>query len=300
MPADLLASVPQLAVLFEAALDGLGWGARMRRGAKRFSLRPRSERGMRCAHVGTVAFSWALTQLLASSGVLPDVIFGHSLGLHSALAASGAARIGDTLDVVDRTASFLMTQHGGEALEGTMLVVAGFTADELARLCDDAALSGAVYVAVVNSHRQVVVSGARWAIDRLARRLRAKQAWALRRLPARLPLHTPLMEPLAEQCARLVAGCRCHVPHVPLVDPTTGAQVRTVSGVERLWRTHLLGTIDFVRCLERLESMGVATYVEVGLGRTLTRISRWNKPNIHILSVGWPDVLADLLDASIE
>lgn len=298
MPRQYQNHFPQIVEMFEEALSSLNWDARWRRKARSWSLRPRSEWGIRCAHAGSVAFSWAATQLLAEAGITPDVVFGHSLGLHSALVASGGASITDALEVVDRTARFIAESHAEG--NGAMLAVTGFTPNEITEHCARKHPGRSVYLSIVNSRRQVVLSGTRPAIDRCVRCLKEKQAWGLRRLPGRRPLHCPLMAGLTERCADLVEDTRCHVPHVPLIHPTTGEEIRTVSGVEQLWRTHLIGNIDYVAGLEAMKRMGVATYIEVGVGDTLTQLGRWYRRDLPCLSIGKPEMLKRILDAGME
>lgn len=271
----------------------------MRRDALAWSLRATSERQTRLAHAGTVAFSWTATQVLLEAGIRPDVMFGHSLGLHSALAASGATLITDTLDVVDRTAQ-LLTESRPEEDQGAMFAVTGFAPDEIAGFCDEADPSGSVFLAIVNSHRQAVISGRRNPTVRLARRLRAKKAWGLTRLPMRLPLHTPLMAPWAGECAALTDWASCHIPHVRLIHPSTGEDIRTVSCVKRLWRTHLLGMIDYVSALQAMENAGVATFIEVGLGETLRQLGRWYRRDLPVANIGSPQALERILNARVE
>jgi len=298
MPGDFLGRFPRLGALHGEALASLGWDGRLRRATHAWPLRPRSARGVRCAHVGTVAFSWAMAQMLAEAGVTADLVFGHGVGLHSALVASRAVLITDTLEVVDRTAQFLARQPS--AIPGAMLAVSGFAPAEIVDFCERVRPPKTVFLAIVNSRRQVVASGLRKSVERLVRQLRAKQAWELTRIPTRLPLHTPLMAQLSRQCDELVEGPRCHVPHVRLIHPTTGEDVRTVSGAERLWRTHLIGMIDFVHCLDKMEEAGVKTYLEVGLGETLTRLGRWHRPDLPILSLGRAESVERVLDARVE
>jgi len=294
MPRDLFAGLPRLAEKHAELVGALGFEARDRRALSAWPLHPRSVRGVRNAHVGATAFSLAATQFLGESGIEPDLVFGHSLGIHAALAAARAVRIADALEIAARTAEFLAVE--GEIADGAMYAVTGFTPDEVAEFCESADLEGEVFIAIINSRRQVVVSGSRRPAERLVRRLKAKGAWGVRRIPINLPLHTPLMESLADDCAELVEGSFCHVPHVDLLHPTTATPIKTVSGVERLWRTHLLGMIDFVRCLEEMDRLGVASYIEVGIGETLGRFGRWFRRDLRIFSIGRPGTMENLIN----
>jgi len=298
-PGEFFDHFPRLATLHTEVLRSIGWDAPLRcETTLKWPCRPGSVQQVRGAHVGVVAFSWAVTQILTEVGLSPDIVFGHSLGLHSALAVSGATKIPDALEVVDRTAQLL--GHGHAEASGAMLAVTGFTPDEMMECCSQIVPRGTVFVAIINSPRQVVISGLRRSIKRLTRQLRAKHPWGLTPIPGRLPLHSPLMAPLADRCANLTEGMHCHVPHVDLIHPTTGEKVRTVSSAEFLWRSHLLAMIDFVRALKEMERAGVATYIEIGAGETLTQLGCWFRRDLPIFSTGKPELLERILHAHVE
>ncbi|MCX8038011.1 MAG: acyltransferase domain-containing protein [Candidatus Sumerlaeia bacterium] len=296
-PEEFFRRVPRLQAFHGEALDALGWDiGRKRAAAQLWPVHPKTAEELCTAHVGVAAFSWALTQWLAENGVAPDVVFGHSLGLHMALAASGAVPVTDALEVVERTARFLAEPAGPP--EGAMLAVTGFSPEEIQALCAEYTAPQTAYPAIINSRRQVVVSGTVASIEILAAELRRRLPWGLTLIPSRLPLHCLLMMPLGGRCAELVAGMHCHVPRRRLVHPSTGEWVRTVSAVERLWRTHLLAPIDFVGAMEQMERLGAATYIEVGAGQTLSRLCRWFRRDIHVVSLGEPGALEALRAAA--
>ncbi len=296
-PEEFFGRFPRLRAFHDEALDALRWDSRRKRAAAQsWPLHPKTAEDLCIAHVGVVAFSWALTQWLAEKGVVPDVVFGHSLGLHAALAASGAVPATDALEVVERTARFLAEPAG--APEGAMLAVTGFSPEEIQALCAEYTEPQTAFPAIINSRRQVVVSGTTASIAVLADELRKRLPWGLTFIPSRLPLHCLLMTSLGERCADLVAGMHCHVPRRRLLHPSTGERVRTVSAVERLWRTHLLAPIDFVGAMEQMEQLGAATYVEMGIGQTLSRLCRWFRRDIHVVSLGDPETLEALIAAA--
>jgi [acyl-carrier-protein] S-malonyltransferase len=298
MPRQLAADFPALKNLLASLLGAMRWDTDTRRLGQAWPRLPRSKRSMQAAHVGTAAFSLTATQLLEEAGITPDVVMGHSLGLHSALAASGASHIPDTLEVVDRTARFIAAPANGAT--GGMMAVTGFTPAEIVAHCEQNGLADSVFVAIVNSPRQVVVSGRADSLKRFVRLMRQKQVWNITRLPGRRPLHSPLMAREAEACYDLVETEHCHVPHVTLLHPATGETVSTASSAKALWRTHLLNSIDFVRCMDVMKQLEISTYIEVGVGETLSRLVRWYDRGFSVVSIGTPGVLERTLDAGLE
>src|SRR4051812_11159498 len=97
---------------------------------------------------------------LATAGVRPDYVVGHSVGEYAALAAAGS--------IDDRTAAHLTRERGiataeaAAATPGAMAAIIGLDDGEVERLCDG--IEG-VWAANYNCPGQVVVSGTLEGVD---------------------------------------------------------------------------------------------------------------------------------------
>src|SRR5207245_5980068 len=111
-----------------------------------------------------LAVSVAAYRLLASRGMTPAFLAGHSLGEYSANVAAGTFSFGDALRLVRRRGRYM--QEAVPAGEGAMAAILGLDAEQVARACAEAAAGEVVSAANMNGGGQVVISGSRDAVAR--------------------------------------------------------------------------------------------------------------------------------------
>ena len=152
----------------------------------------------------------------------PDMVAGHSLGEFSALAAAGAIEFEDALKLVAVRASAM--QKCCEAVPGTMAAIIGLPNETVEQICAD--VDGLVVAANYNSDGQVVISGAKEAVE--AACVKAKEAGAKRALPLAVSgaFHSPLMEPARVELAQAIEQTAFKAPKCPVYQNVT-AQAET-------------------------------------------------------------------------
>ena len=235
------------------------------------------------AQPAIMANSMAVFRTLGVS--LPDIasfVAGHSLGEYSALCAAGSFGLATTAKLLRLRGQAM--QEAVPVGEGAMAALLG--ADlELARKIAEAAAEGEVCtVANDNDPSQVVISGAKGAIDRaveIARDMGAKRAVPL---PVSAPFHCPLMQPAADAMADALSYVVVRPPAVPLfanvtaqpsTDPDTirNQLVEQVTGMVR-WRESVANMVD----------TGVHEFVELG-GKVLGPMVKRIAPDAKVTSV---------------
>src|SRR5947209_451999 len=106
-----------------------------------------------------LAVSIAATRLLASRGITPAFVAGHSLGEYSANVAAGTFAFADALRIVRKRGRYM--QDAVPVGAGAMAAILGLDADTVARACAEAAEGDVVSPANLNGAGQVVIAGAR-------------------------------------------------------------------------------------------------------------------------------------------
>lgn len=231
------------------------------------------------AQPAIMAHSLAVFRVLTKDGGVDlkrsaNFVAGHSLGEYSALCAAGSLSLETTAKLLRLRGQAM--QEAVPVGEGAMAALLG--ADlALARKIAEAASEGEVCtVANDNDPSQVVISGAKGAIDRavqIAKDMGAKRAILL---PVSAPFHCPLMQPAAEAMADALSYVVVASPAVPLfanvtADPTTDPDTIRAQLVEQV--------TAMVRWRESIANMweaGVEEFVELGgkvLGPMVKRIS---------------------------
>ncbi|OLT19340.1 hypothetical protein BJF79_47930 [Actinomadura sp. CNU-125] len=205
------------------------------------------------------AYQTALYRLLASHGLAPQVLIGHSIGEISAAHAAGVLTLDDAAALVAARARLM-----GSARPGGAMVAVQATEAEIGPL-----LTGGVAVAAVNGPASVVVSGDEDAVLELAEELRRRGRPA-RRLRVSHAFHSPHMDAVLEEFREVAAGLSYAVPVLPVVSTRTG---RVADGDDLTtadhWVRHLRDTVRFRDGVRALAELGVTRYLELGPAPTL-------------------------------
>ncbi|OSY42585.1 Phthiocerol/phenolphthiocerol synthesis polyketide synthase type I PpsE [Streptomyces platensis] len=210
-----------------------------------------------------VAVECAVVRLLASHGVTPAALLGHSLGEYTAAYLAGVMSFDDTLRLVHRREQ-LARQAGGATL-GVWLAEA-----ELLPYLD----GGDVDLATVNSPISCTVSGSEEAVDALERRLTADGV-GCSRIRLSLAAHSRLLDPVLPEFAAAVAGVSLHPPRIPYLSNVTGTWITPEQATDPgYWVTHMRHTARFADGLGELARSGHRTFAEAGPGHGLTRHAR--------------------------
>jgi len=208
-----------------------------------------------------VAIELALAALLATWGIKPSFVIGHSVGELSAACVAGALSLEDTMRLVAQRGR-LMQQL---ARPGSMIAVqAGEEA--LAELI--APLRAELAIAAVNAPAQTVLSGADRAILKITGELETR-GLKYKRLQVSHAFHSPLITPALGAFAEHVGRVRLKRPRVALVSNVSGE----VAGDEWLgadyWVKHAAAPVRFGAGLQTLQARGCQVFVEVGPRPTL-------------------------------
>ena len=216
--------------------------------------------------------STAVCRLLAARGMTPAFVAGHSLGEYSAHVAAGTIPFGEALQLVRRRGRYM--QEAVPVGAGAMAAILGLDAPEVARACEEAAQGEVVSPANLNGPGQVVIAGARGAVERAGVRARALGARRVLPLPVSAPFHCALMKPAEDRLAPELRALAVGDPRVPIVANVDGEPKRDGrAAIEALVR-QVSSPVQWEAVVLRLASEGVTAYVEVGPGTVLSGLVR--------------------------
>ncbi len=237
-----------------------------------------------------LATSIAAYRLLASKGVSPAFVAGHSLGEYSANVAAGTFSFGDALQIVRRRGRYM--QEAVPVGQGAMAAILGLDAARVLQACEEAAQGEIVSPANLNGAGQVVIAGATEAVKRASERAKALGAKRAIPLPVSAPFHCAMMKPAEERLAPELRALATADPRVPVVANADAEPKRTaIDAIEALIR-QVSSPVRWEAVVARLASEGVTTYVEVGPGTVLSGLVRKLHKDATVVSVATPDDLA--------
>ncbi|GLW89896.1 type I polyketide synthase [Actinokineospora globicatena] len=209
------------------------------------------------AQTGLFATQVGLLGLLASWGVRPDAVLGHSVGEVAAAFAAGVLSLDDAARLVACRARLMEALPEG----GAMLSVAA-GADVVRPLLHD--IGPVVDIAALNAAGSVVLSGDRDALIRVAARLdglRVRHRW----LRVSHAFHSHRVDPVLEAFAQVAGAVRYRRPEVPIVAALTGDLDTTGDmSTPGYWVRQVREPVRFADGVEALVRRGVRTVLEIG------------------------------------
>jgi acyl transferase domain-containing protein/NAD(P)-dependent dehydrogenase (short-subunit alcohol dehydrogenase family)/NAD(P)H-dependent flavin oxidoreductase YrpB (nitropropane dioxygenase family) len=213
------------------------------------------------------AASMALTHLLGSLGLHPEMVAGHSYGEYVALCVAG---------VLSEETLYRLSEARGRCISelakhdlGTMAAVPE-DRDRVAAILED---RQGVWIANHNTPRQTVISGTRagvkGAVDCLAR-----HGIEARPLNVACAFHSPVVAPARDRLAQVLASVELAAPELPVFSNTTGAPYpRDPAAIERALADHLVRPVRFLDEIEAMYDAGARIFVEVGPRGVLTGLT---------------------------
>ena len=249
------------------------------------------------AQPALMAHSLAVLRVLEQEGGFDlagrvALVAGHSLGEYSALTAARAFDLG--------TAARLLRLRG-EAMQkatpagtGAMAALLGAELEQAQALCaahaTDPATGKAEVLEVANDNGggQVVISGAKAAVDRA---IAAAPAAGIKRalpLPVSAPFHCALMAPAAEVMAEALVRAPIAAPVVPVIANVTAAKATDPAMIRDLLVAQVTATVRWRECVAAMAAMGCDRFAEIGAGKVLTGLMKRNAPDATATAIGTP------------
>jgi [acyl-carrier-protein] S-malonyltransferase len=237
-----------------------------------------------------LTMSVAAYRLLASRGVSPAMVAGHSLGEYSAHVAAGTFAFADAVRVVHHRGQYM--QEAVPVGAGAMAAILGGDEALVAQACAEAAQGEVVSPANLNAPGQIVIAGTAAAVARAGERARALGAKRVIPLQVSAPFHCALMQPAEARLAPELRALAVAAPRVPVVANVDAApKTDAAAGIDALIR-QVSAPVRWEDCVRRLASEGVTAYVEVGPGTVLSGLIKKIVRDATLLNLDAPDGLA--------
>ncbi len=246
-----------------------------------------------------MAVSMAVVRVLQKQGGLDlaktcAFVAGHSLGEYAALTAAGSLALGDTAKLLKLRGQAM--QRAVPVGAGAMAAILGLDYDVVADIAHKASSDGAqCELANDNSPGQIVVSGAKDAVEKaceLAKDAGAKRALLL---PVSAPFHCSLMRPAADEMKAALAQATINAPAVPVVANVTAQAESDSSIIQNLLVDQITGRVRWRESVLWMGENGVTDMVELGAGKVLNGLVKRINPDITVESVGTPEQVEALI-----
>lgn len=227
------------------------------------------------ANVQPAIMATSIAMLRAAREKLPEYVAGHSLGEYTALCAAGALSLRDTARLLRLRGDAM--QRAAPAGTGLTAVILGLDIDVVRDLCRDTECD----VANDNCPNQVVVSGARNAVEDVL--ARAKDAGARRAMPLALsvPVHCHMQEPAAAEMRDALAHIDITQPSAIFIANKTAKPMMDISEIKDELVYQMTHGVRWRESVMEMHNLGITEQVEIGPGNVLTGLAGRVCPEIN-------------------
>ncbi|WP_267892770.1 acyltransferase domain-containing protein, partial [Streptomyces sp. NBRC 110028] len=230
------------------------------------------------AQAGLFALHIALVRLLASAGIHPDTVIGHSIGEIAAAHTAGIFNLPDACHLVATRATLM----GQLPTNGTMATIAA-TPDELHHHLT--ATNGQVTIAALNTPTHTVISGPTPLVQQISTTW-AEQGRKTHTLTVSHAFHSPQMDPILQPFTHAISHLTYHPPTIPLISNLTGQPANHEITTPHYWAQHIRQPVHFHPAITHT-APHTHTYLEIGPDPTLTTATQHtlhhhNHPTPHL------------------
>lgn len=189
-------------------------------------------------------------------------VAGHSLGEYSALCAAGALSLTDAAKLLKlRGRSMQAAVPSGE---GAMAALLGAEMEQVEKAVEAGGREGVVSIANDNAPGQIVISGAKAAVEAALEAAKAEGVRKAMLLNVSAPFHCPLMLPAAEAMRDALAEVEIKAPSVPVVTNVSATAVSDAAAIREQLVEQVTGRVRWRESVDWMFAQGVDRFAEAG------------------------------------
>ncbi|MDQ0229074.1 ACP S-malonyltransferase [Metabacillus malikii] len=213
--------------------------------------------------------SVGIAYLLQEEGIYPDVVAGHSAGQFSALVIANALSFSDAVKMIHVRGKCM----GAVDKDGAMLAVHTKNRETINEILHFITGYG-INVAAHNSPSQLVLSGDKKIIEVIQKELTAIPAVMTKSLSVSQAFHSTLMEPARTQFLQEVDLNCIKNPTIPIVLNCNANKSTSRIDIINDIIGQFTEPVLWSKTVDELAASSVSTYIEVGIGKVLSKLLR--------------------------
>jgi [acyl-carrier-protein] S-malonyltransferase len=247
--------------------------------------------------------SVAALKVLAEKGIQPALAAGHSLGEYSAHVAAGTFPFAEAVRTVRARGRYM--QQAVPTGEGAMAAILGLDTALISEICAQVSdqltplpstpeaktfnpNTAVVSPANINSPHQIVISGAKAAVERAADLCKQAGAKKTVMLAVSAPFHCSLMQPAQDLLATDLESIAFHDPIIPIAANVDARLITRAADSRDCLIRQVTGPVRWVECIQLLTHESATHFIEVGPGKVLSALNRQilgkdsTTPSLHV------------------
>lgn len=230
------------------------------------------------AQLAVYTLSCAVTDILRARGIMPDATSGYSSGFYGAVYAAGGFDFASGLEIVRLAGEILLDE--GRKRDGCMAVIFGLPLDQVEDICKNAQ---DVWVAIQNTPRQTVISGARPSVEKAMNIARKEKALDVYPISVATAYHSKLVEGSEIRLLNHINDDHLIDPRIPLISYLSLDPITDKTQLKNMMAYQLSRPVLWVDLIKKL-GKNSPLMIEVGPGAVISRTVIWIDRNIEIIN----------------
>lgn len=243
------------------------------------------------------AVNLACLSLLKKQGVQMVLSAGHSLGEYSALCAAGVLSVEDTFKLVHRRG--LLMHREATKNTGAMHAIVGLSIETIQDMVQQAQTEGIVAVANHNTEKQVVITGAPVAVEKVSGLAVQKGAKAVP-LKVSGAWHSRLIQGAEQEFSDFLKTVPFSAPQCDVILNVTAEAEQNPEEIRSVMSRQLCSPVRWYPSMKNMIERGIDAVVEVGPGRVLAGLLKQILPRDSSCKVYTANTLKNLEQAIQE
>ena len=219
----------------------------------------------------------AAAAAVAEKGVTIDCVAGFSLGEIAAIAFAGMLSYEDAFKLVCKRAELM--DKAAKENPGAMTAIMKISPEQVEEIC---AGFEKAYPVNYNSPAQTVVAASQEEIDELCEKVKAVKGKAVK-LAVSGAFHSPFMNTAAEGLAEYLKDIDLKEPTIPIYANATAEPYK--DDYKMLISAQVNHPVKWQKSVENMISNGVDTFIEVGVGKTLTGLIKKINADVKAVNI---------------
>lgn len=230
----------------------------------------------------TVSYA-AFKCFIEETGLIPDIMAGHSLGEITALACAKMIDYETALSLVQIRANLMHAAMPPN--EGAMSVVLGKDTTIIARICEDVCNEqnvAKVSISNYNTQEQVVISGKKDDLEKVGVKLELN-GYKVIPLNVGGAFHSTYMIKPSNAFYKDLERYSYKESLIPVLSNVT-SHPHVPTSIPLLLKKQLYQPVDWIGCMNYLYNFGVTDIVSLGPGKIISKLATSNLPGVKMFA----------------
>ena len=248
------------------------------------------------AQIAILTTSIAMLKVLESKGIKADIAVGLSLGEYAALIYGGYISFEDGIKLIQKRGYYMGKFLPSE--EYSMAAIIGLDASKIEEICEEIRRNGQfVMPANYNCSSQIAISGTSEAIDIAIERLKEAGAKRVVKLKTSGPFHTEKLQKASELFDEELSKVQFKKGNgVKVIKNFDGEFYTEQDNLKEILAKHIIKPVRFDKAIQHMKAEGVARFIEIGPGKTLTSFVKKDYSEAELYNVNNLESLKNVLN----